>query len=620
MPLIVPESIIINVYLPGIEEMFVSLSVSPLLTSERLLEKIFHKYMRTVGEKASGKTIDQYVIKSTGFQEYFYGTNQLIGYDYFRKLVSTQKNVVLSLIEISSIEDLLQSLTSTYHSIVDDLIILEADAKKEEDEEFLEISSVTELYRVRVMNINKVITPGVVLSDNAYLYVLVEIYHAGHKLGEGFTMGVPACSDPRWNEIIVFQNIIYSHLTLGCKILFTVFVRNYDANSGPWVKALDKNDEPIAWVGSQLFDHRYRKKHGQTHYRMWSGARANPIGTCSENLLKMNAPILFVDYTGKILRKRIFFPRYEPLTSLPNVLVIEETKHKIDAIIKSSDPLAELTAEDKMIMWTNRYIICNIASALPKFLLSINWSDPVQVKEAHRILPLWAKPSPLQALELLDAKFVDPIIRDYGVDCMQYLSDGECFDFMLQLTQVLKHEPYHNSALAMFLLKRAWNNRNIANSFYWFLKAEMHLGDLAERYTLLLEAYVRGDERILKELLKQQEVSSQLINVAIKVKNAPKEERERILCENLEKIKFPGAMELPLNQKMQVNDLIIPKCKYMDSKKLPLWLVWNNSESIAKPIYVIFKVGDDLRQDVLTLQVIRIFDKVIFSIRFIYGR
>jgi phosphatidylinositol-4,5-bisphosphate 3-kinase catalytic subunit alpha/beta/delta len=48
----------------------------------------------------------------------------------------------------------------------------------------------------------------------------------------------------------------------------------------------------------------------------------------------------------------------------------------------------------------------------------------------------------------------------------------------------------------------------------------------------------------------------------------------------------------------------------MDSKKLPLWLVWQNEEPLGQPIYIIFKVGDDLRQDLLTLQMIRIMDKV----------
>ena len=42
----------------------------------------------------------------------------------------------------------------------------------------------------------------------------------------------------------------------------------------------------------------------------------------------------------------------------------------------------------------------------------------------------------------------------------------------------------------------------------------------------------------------------------------------------------------------------------------PLWIVFENNDSNAEDVYVIFKNGDDLRQDMLTLQMLRIMDKL----------
>ena len=51
----------------------------------------------------------------------------------------------------------------------------------------------------------------------------------------------------------------------------------------------------------------------------------------------------------------------------------------------------------------------------------------------------------------------------------------------------------------------------------------------------------------------------------------------------------------------------------MSSKKVPLWLVFKNADPGAPDNFMIFKSGDDLRQDILTLQLLKIMDKIWLS-------
>lgn len=67
-------------------------------------------------------------------------------------------------------------------------------------------------------------------------------------------------------------------------------------------------------------------------------------------------------------------------------------------------------------------------------------------------------------------------------------------------------------------------------------------------------------------------------------------------------------LQSPLNPCIILSELYIEKCKYMDSKMKPLWLVYTNKVFGEDSVGVIFKNGDDLRQDMLTLQMLRLMD------------
>lgn len=148
------------------------------------------------------------------------------------------------------------------------------------------------------------------------------------------------------------------------------------------------------------------------------------------------------------------------------------------------------------------------------------------------------------------------------------------------------------------------------------------------RFALLLEAYLRGASFHMDDLVKQNDVMLKLCGVADSIKRVKTTaEKKETLQVELDQCRLPTPFSLSLDPKLETGSLILEKCKYMDSKKvhrrrkkpsnffssltfhftqLPLWLVFNNHDATGSDIFIIFKSGDDLRQDMLTLQMIRV--------------
>lgn len=140
----------------------------------------------------------------------------------------------------------------------------------------------------------------------------------------------------------------------------------------------------------------------------------------------------------------------------------------------------------------------------------------------------------------------------------------------------------------------------------------MHESMVRDRFGMYLEAYLRGSGRHRQELTRQSALLSKLEDAAVYIKSV--EDRTRPVLhaklEDLDLERFEEPIPLIHNPGILVTGLEIERCKFMDSKKVPLWLVFSNADPNGESVHVIFKHGDDLRQDMLTLQMIRIMDKL----------
>ena len=79
---------------------------------------------------------------------------------------------------------------------------------------------------------------------------------------------------------------------------------------------------------------------------------------------------------------------------------------------------------------------------------------------------------------------------------------------------------------------------------------------------------------------------------------------------SLKKIQ-PEGFSFPIRPQNVFSGFNRMKCKMFDSKKLPFCLACIPEENSALPPYkVMFKYGDDIKQDHLILQLFRIFNRL----------
>lgn len=413
-----------------------------------------------------------------------------------------------------------------------------------------------------------------------------------------------------WNEWLDFDTVQLfslpreSRLSLTLRgILSSGSTSDHPVNHGPVV---------LAGATIQLFSYKGHLVQGSQLVPMTTGTAADPLGPTS---LAISSESIFLQINLPDFGKFMIFS--EPTTILPSIKKTFESLSPEDQEIISGvlekDSATQCTEVELKLLWDKREHLMDNPAFLPRVLQAVpSWKSHC-LPEIYSLLGLWQPIQPTQAFELLLPYYPDAHVREMAVECLQSLPTDQLIDYLPQLIEALKFDCYHNSPLAKMLLEKSCNSIQFAHKFFWLLKGAAQDNSCKHWFQLMFVALANvAGEALYEEFRKQEDLVKILSSMAEKLKSA--KDKDLCLEQQLDILykwfSKKGEIHLPFNPSFEVCGIDLKSSSYYTSNAFPLKLVFKNCNPEAEPVYIMFKVGDDLRQDMLTLQMIRIMDKL----------
>ncbi|XP_061238790.1 phosphatidylinositol 4,5-bisphosphate 3-kinase catalytic subunit delta isoform isoform X3 [Bos javanicus] len=609
--------LLVNVKFEGSEESFtfqVSTKDVPLALMACALRKKATVFRQPLVEQP-----EDYTLQVNGKHEYLYGSYPLCQFQYICSCLHSGLTPHLTMVHSSSILAMRDEQSNPAPQV-------QKPRTKPPPIPMKKPSSVSLWSLEQPFYIELIQGSKVNADERMKLVVQAGLFHGNETLCKTVSSSeVSVCSEPVWKQRLEFDINICDlpRMARLCFALYAVIEKAKKARSTK--KKSKKADCPIAWANLMLFDYKDQLKTGEHCLYMWpsvpdeKGELLNPCGTVRSNPNTESAAALVI-FLPEVAPHPVYYPSLDKILELGRLgehgRFTEEEQLQLREILERRGS-GELYEHEKDLVWKMRHEIQeHFPEALARLLLVTKWNKHEDVAQMLYLLCSWPELPVLSALELLDFSFPDRHVGSFAIKSLRKLTDDELFQYLLQLVQVLKYESYLDCELTKFLLDRALANRRIGHFLFWHLRSEMHVPSVALRFGLIMEAYCRGSTHHMKVLMKQGEALSKLkaLNDVVKVSSQkttkPQTKELMHLCMRQETyLEALSHLQSPLDPSTLLAEVCVEQCTFMDSKMKPLWVMYSNEEAGSDgTVGIIFKNGDDLRQDMLTLQMIQLMD------------
>ena len=347
--------------------------------------------------------------------------------------------------------------------------------------------------------------------------------------------------------------------------------------------------------------------------------------------------------------------------------------HRINILLNTPD-FIKLDNNDITLFWNYRYELLknNTPLALTKIMNSVKWGNLKSENEfIKNILKYWKTIELSDILFMLSRKFSvnniypnsDTILnnldgmkelRKFAVKKLGEHSNEELNFILLQLVQAIRYEDISSkkieSPLVCFLIKTCSKDIVLASSFFWFIECEAdndistiplknkninlnNLKEIIKIYDLIRQKFSNNLSEnypeIFSVIINQKKFKNELVKISDSLtkvqKNENKKKELRNILANKNKI-IQEEFFLPIDPHIKIKGTITDQCSVFKSAKCPCKYTFKVTEESKQynpheekdNISVMFKYGDDLRQDQLILQMINFMDSLLKKVHLNY--